>query len=166
MVLTDPDKHGTEWGWKIIYGIFLWSASWGSLMTMKVLGFQLHPKSSRHPGTLLVPNGNWAPALQTRARRAIVLYESLTANSNSACVLLYCLKHVVNTVPLLLRKPLLSCSSVKHIMFYCGFEGFTFPSNYIQHALDSLDISGTLLAWNRKQASSRLDLMNKNFGVF
>ncbi len=68
MVLTDPDKHGTEWGWKIIYGIFLWSASWGSLMTMKVLGFQLHPKSSRHPGTLLVPNGNLAPALQTRAR--------------------------------------------------------------------------------------------------
>lgn len=76
-----------------------------------------------------------------------VLYESLTANSNSAHVLLYCLKYVVNTVTLVLRKPLSSCSSVKHITFYCGFEGFTFSfaSHCNQHALDSSDIFGTLL---------------------
>lgn len=35
----------------------------------------------------------------------------------------------------------------------------------IQHAQDSLDISGTLLAWNRQRAPSQQALMNKNFKV-
>lgn len=117
-------------------------------MTLKVLGFQLHPKSSSTLELcwcqMEIGPQHYKP--EQGLLSVTVLYESLTANSNSACVLLYCLNHVVNTVPLLLRKPLFSCSSVKHIMFYCGFEGFIFPSNCIQHALDSLGISGTVLA--------------------
>lgn len=110
MVLTDPFKHGTEWGCKIIYSIYIISMQciMGFSYDFEGCRFPTSSKKLKTPWNSVGAKWKLGPST-TNQSKDFWVSQSLTAKSNFACVLLYCLNHVVNTVPLLLRRPLWSC---------------------------------------------------------